>query len=129
MYDSRCFGSQMSCVFALSESETPRLPMIVPIDCSCEIVKHSAVFQILFLKTSNCFRFLRIKRRNLQSVLSQSLGPENESLQNEADRSIFTSKFVFVLVTKSTQQQNPQHSDFLNIRFFETSLPCRYLTY
>ena len=27
------------------------------------------------------------------------LGPENESLQNEADRSIFTSKFVFVLVT------------------------------
>ena len=26
------------------------------------------------------------------------LGPENESLQNEADRSIFTSKFVFVLV-------------------------------
>ena len=28
------------------------------------------------------------------------LGPENEFLQNEADRSIFTSKFVFVLVTK-----------------------------
>ena len=33
------------------------------------------------------------------------LGPENESLQNEADRSIFISKFVFVLVTKSTQQK------------------------
>ena len=31
------------------------------------------------------------------------LGPENESLQNEADRSIFTFKFVFVLVTKLTQ--------------------------
>ena len=31
---------------------------------------------------------------------------ENESLQNEADRSIFTSKFVFVLVTKSTQQKS-----------------------
>ena len=27
------------------------------------------------------------------------------SLQNEADRSIFISKFVFVLVTKSTQQK------------------------
>ena len=33
------------------------------------------------------------------------LGPENESLRKEADRSIFTSKFVFVLVTKSTQQK------------------------
>ena len=33
------------------------------------------------------------------------LGPENESLQNEADRFIFTSKFVFVLVTESTQQK------------------------
>ena len=26
------------------------------------------------------------------------LGPENESLQNEAERSIFSSKYVFVLV-------------------------------
>ena len=34
---------------------------------------------------------------------SLAFGPENESLQNEADRSIFTSKFVVVLVTKSTQ--------------------------
>ena len=33
------------------------------------------------------------------------LGPENKSLQNEADRSIFNSKFVFVLVTKSTEQK------------------------
>ena len=33
------------------------------------------------------------------------LEPENESLQNEADKSIFTSKFIFVLVTKSTQQK------------------------
>ena len=54
------------------------------------------------------------------------LGPENESLQNEADRSIFTSKFVFVLVTKSTQQ-NPKQSEFFNI-CFETRLPYRYLT-
>ena len=34
------------------------------------------------------------------------LGPDPESLQNEADRSIFTSKFVFVLFTKSTQQKS-----------------------
>ena len=40
------------------------------------------------------------------------LGPENESLQTVADRSIFTSKFVFVLVTKSTQQK---HSEFFEI--------------
>ena len=33
------------------------------------------------------------------------LGPENESQQNEAERSIFTSKFVFVLVRKSIQQK------------------------
>ena len=33
------------------------------------------------------------------------LGHGNESLQNEADRSILTSKFVFVLVTKPTQQK------------------------
>ena len=33
------------------------------------------------------------------------LGPADESLQNEADRSIFSSKFVFVLVTWSTQQK------------------------
>ena len=56
------------------------------------------------------------------------LGPENESLQNEADRSTFTSKFVFALVAKSTQQ-NPKHSEFFKIVCFETSLPYRYLTY
>ena len=33
------------------------------------------------------------------------LGPENKSLQNEAGRSIFTFKYVFVLVIKSTQQK------------------------
>ena len=38
------------------------------------------------------------------------LGPENESLQNEVDRSIFTSKYVFVLVTKSTQQKHKTKS-------------------
>ena len=57
------------------------------------------------------------------------LGPENESVQNKADRSIFTSKFVFVLVTKSTQQKKPKHSEFFEIICFETSLPYRYLTY
>ena len=36
-------------------------------------------------------------------------GPENESLQNEADRSIFTSNFVFLLLTKSTQQKPKTH--------------------
>ena len=36
------------------------------------------------------------------------LAPEDESFQNEADAkadAIFTSKFVFVLVTKSTQKK------------------------
>ena len=42
------------------------------------------------------------------------LGSENESLQNEADRSIFTSKFVFVLVTKSTQQK-PKTVNYLKL--------------
>ena len=37
------------------------------------------------------------------------LGPENESLQNQADRSIFTSKFVFLLATKSTQQKRSEN--------------------
>ena len=32
------------------------------------------------------------------------LRPGKESVQNEADRSILTSKFVFVLVAKSAQQ-------------------------
>ena len=32
------------------------------------------------------------------------LGPGKESFQNEAARSILTSKFVFVLVTKSESQ-------------------------
>ena len=56
------------------------------------------------------------------------LGPENESLQNEAERSIFTSKFVFVLVTKSAQQK-PKHSEFFKIIYFKTSFPHRYSTY
>ena len=35
------------------------------------------------------------------------LGPEDESFQNEADRSIFTSNFVFVLVkVNTTKTQN-----------------------
>ena len=51
------------------------------------------------------------------------LGPENDFLQNEADRSIFTSKFVFVLVKKSKQ------SEFFSVICFETSLSYRYLTY
>ena len=43
------------------------------------------------------------------------LEPENESLQNEADRFIFTSKIVFVLVTESTQK-NPQNTvNFLKL--------------
>ena len=48
------------------------------------------------------------------------LGSENVSLQNETGRSIFISKFVFVLVTKSTQK-NPKHSEFFKIICFETS--------
>ena len=55
-------------------------------------------------------------------------GPENESLQSEAGRSIFTSKFVFYTL-QSQQNKNPKHSEFFTIICFETSLPYRYLTY
>ena len=41
-------------------------------------------------------------------------GKESRSLQNEADRSILTSKFVFVLVTKSTQQKPKVKTIFKN---------------
>ena len=48
------------------------------------------------------------------------LGPETESLQNEAGRSILASYFDFMLVTKSTQQRSI---------FVETSMSYRHLTY
>ena len=57
------------------------------------------------------------------------LEPGNDSLQNEADRSILTSKFVFALVTKSTQQKPPKQSNFFKIICFETSLSYRHLAY
>ena len=60
----------------------------------------------------------------LYIMLRLRLGPENESLQNEVGRSIFTSKFVFVLVTKSTQQK-PKTQWIFKIICFETSLPYR----
>ena len=42
------------------------------------------------------------------------LGPGKESLQNEADKSILTSKFVLVLVAKSTQQKPKAKTIFKN---------------
>ena len=55
------------------------------------------------------------------------LGPENESLQNEVDRSIFTSKYVFVLVTKSTQQKHKTKSICWNYMFRnEFALPISF---
>ena len=41
----------------------------------------------------------------LRIIARLCLRPNKKSLQNEADSSIFTSKFAFVLVTKSAQQK------------------------
>ena len=55
-------------------------------------------------------------------------GPENESLQNEADRSIFTSNFVFYSL-QSQHNKNPKHIELFKIICFQASFPYRYLTY
>ena len=47
-----------------------------------------------------------------------------ESLENEASGSIFTSKSVFVLVTKSIQKNSKQSHFFLNDNYaFKTACP------
>ena len=53
------------------------------------------------------------------------LGPENESPQNEVDRSIFTFKLYSL---QRQHNKKPKHSEFFKIVCFETSLPYRYLT-
>ena len=59
---------------------------------------------ILYEHSAFCFRNfeIHVMHNIISIILGSRLGRGNESLQNEASRSILASYFDFVLVTKST---------------------------
>ena len=77
---------------------------------------------ISILKFLNSINFIFAIIYTLCMMPRLRLGRETKSLQNEAGRSIFTSKFVFLLVTKSTQQ-NPKTMHFLKVYASKQTYP------